>query len=452
MKTRLITHFIGSIFLLSSSSTFANFDFCNDSSDTGEGGNGTFQQQILKDDIVEIGELPAGIEGISIELTSSQDVDIQLDDKQSKKKIVHWPNGILNGPNKQITSYNGVTVEWSGYNGDGTGTGNEYIKITGKTNRTFIMKAFGYQAGNATVDYSWTGGTATDCNISETGGDTFQQQILNQDVIDIGDIPPGVNDLFIKLISGKDVDIQLYDKDDGTKIVAWPDGVLNGASTQSTNYQDMTIEWSGYSGDATSPGNEYIKISGKSTRNLTMKAFGYEAGFATVEYSWGDQNQQPEPEPVPQPDDNTDPVDNNLDAVKENILNLINQARSVGRQCGNQGFFAATTPVTWNNKLFKAALAHSKNMANQNFFSHTGKDGSNPGTRISAQGYNWSTYMENISAGQSTVEIAITGWINSPGHCRNIMSSSIQEIGLGSASNQSSQYGIYWTLNGAASQ
>lgn len=75
--------------------------------------------------------------------------------KDTGEKIVHWPEGILSGSGKQATTYHGVEIEWSGYNGDGTGSGHEYIKITGTLNRTLTMKAFGYQAGYATVNYSW---------------------------------------------------------------------------------------------------------------------------------------------------------------------------------------------------------------------------------------------------------------------------------------------------------
>ncbi len=37
----------------------------------------------------------------------------------------------------------------------------------------------------------------------------------------------------------------------------------------------MEIEWSGYYGDGVNLGNEYIKITGETTANLTMKAYGY---------------------------------------------------------------------------------------------------------------------------------------------------------------------------------
>jgi len=151
------------------------------------------------------------------------------------------------------------------------------------------MKAFGYKAGYAKVDYSWEG--KANCSDSSTpnasGSGDFEQQIVSKDIVTVGDIPPKVNNLYITLKSDEDVDIQLYDKDDGTKIIVWPDGILNGHDKQTTSYQGMQIEWSGYNGDGTGLGHEYIKITGETTRNLTMKAYGYQAGYANVHYEWG---------------------------------------------------------------------------------------------------------------------------------------------------------------------
>ena len=284
------------VLLFFSNITHASFDW------GGSGGNcsgsGNFQQQIKSNDVVDVGEIPSGKEGVSIQLTSDNDVDIQLYDKSTGDKIIVWPDGILSKESQQTTNYKGMNIEWSGYNGDGINYGHEYINISDVTNRTLVMKAFGYQAGFANVDYSWTGtqGCSEDGRNAENGSGTFQQQILHQAVVTVGDIPVGIDNLSIQLISDKDVDIQLYDKDNGVEIIAWPNGILNGSSKQTTNYKGMNIEWSGYNGDGSGLGHEYIKISGTTTQNLTMKAFGYQAGYATVNYSWGGgDNSTPSP-------------------------------------------------------------------------------------------------------------------------------------------------------------
>ncbi len=219
--------------IVASSYLYAGFDFGG--SDSCEGGSGSFQQEIEYWDndpekAVTVGTIPKDLKDIYISLDSDEDVDIRLYDVNGEK-IVHWPNGILHGATKESKTYNGVNIEYSGYNGDGTGKGHEYIKIIGTTQNDFIMKAFGYKAGYAKVDYSWAGKSNCDADStpSASGSGDFEQQIVKKDIVKIGDIPPKVNNLYITLSSDEDVDIQLYDKDDGTKIIVWPDGILSGA-------------------------------------------------------------------------------------------------------------------------------------------------------------------------------------------------------------------------------
>lgn len=429
---------------LTSPLAHADFDFCQENS-AGNGGSDTFQQQITLNEIVEIGELPTGITGIAVNLKSEVDIDIQLYDKETGEKIIGWPDGILAGNGYQSHEYKGTLVEWSGYNGDGSGLGNEYIKVSNAddsssaTTRAFVMKVFGYSAGLADVNYSWDG---ADCNVSDGGNNSFQQTIVQNTIVKVGDIPTDINDLYIELKSDEDVDIQIYDADNGKAIVAWPDGLLNRATKNSVTYEGMSIEWSGYNGDGTNPGNEYIKITGQTTKNLTMKVFGYHSGEATVNYSWGANDNG---------GGNNDDGDNgdnggSGNSVEENtkveLLALVNQARSQGRNCGNT-FYPAVNSITWNSKLYQAALGHSEDMANNDYFSHTSLDGRNPGDRITDAGYSWRTYGENIAAGQSTAQKAMEGWLNSAGHCKNIMNASVTNMGVASAKGGS--YGIYWT-------
>ncbi|MGW5334289.1 CAP domain-containing protein [Streptomyces bauhiniae] len=101
---------------------------------------------------------------------------------------------------------------------------------------------------------------------------------------------------------------------------------------------------------------------------------------------------------------------------------------------------AGCSPVALNSTLTKAAQDHSADMATHNTMSHTGSDGSDPGSRITAAGYRWSTYGENVAYGYSTPEQVMDGWMNSPGHRENILNCSYKEIGVGLA-----QPGSYWT-------
>lgn len=128
------------------------------------------------------------------------------------------------------------------------------------------------------------------------------------------------------------------------------------------------------------------------------------------------------------------------------MLTLVNNARAVARACGSTNYPAAA-PLAWHCSLEQAAQGHSTSMADNDYFDHTGIDNSTPGQRISAAGYVWRTYGENIAAGYSTAESALNGWLGSPGHCSNIMNSSFTEMGQAEARNAASTYGVYWTQN-----
>ncbi|MEU6217506.1 CAP domain-containing protein [Streptomyces sp. NPDC047022] len=101
---------------------------------------------------------------------------------------------------------------------------------------------------------------------------------------------------------------------------------------------------------------------------------------------------------------------------------------------------AGCSPLTLDSTLTKVAQAHSADMAEHQNMSHTGSDGSSPGDRITAAGYNWSSYGENVAYGYSTPEQVMAAWMSSPGHKANILNCGFKEIGVGLA-----QPGSYWT-------
>jgi uncharacterized protein YkwD len=126
------------------------------------------------------------------------------------------------------------------------------------------------------------------------------------------------------------------------------------------------------------------------------------------------------------------------------ILKLVNAARAKARTCGDRKF-AAASPLAWNAVLGDAAFVHSRDMANQNYFSHEGKDGSQPGDRARRAGYKWRRIGENIATGQGSPQEVVAGWLSSPGHCVNIMNRDFTEMGAAYAVNSDSDTTIYWT-------
>lgn len=126
------------------------------------------------------------------------------------------------------------------------------------------------------------------------------------------------------------------------------------------------------------------------------------------------------------------------------VLRLVNEARAKPRRCGNQSFKSAK-PLTWDAKLANAALAHSREMASLDYFSHAGKDGSQVDKRAQQQGYQWRRIGENIAGGPGSPKQVVSGWLASPGHCSNIMNPDYTQMGTAYAVNPKSSEVIYWT-------
>lgn len=127
----------------------------------------------------------------------------------------------------------------------------------------------------------------------------------------------------------------------------------------------------------------------------------------------------------------------------QRVLELINQARATPRVCGNRKYNAAR-PLRWNDQLAAASLAHAEDMARANYFSHSGRDGSNPAQRVERAGYRYRSIGENIAGGQRKPEDAVAGWLKSPPHCANLMNGAFSEMGVAYAVNSKSEMGVYW--------
>lgn len=130
------------------------------------------------------------------------------------------------------------------------------------------------------------------------------------------------------------------------------------------------------------------------------------------------------------------------------ILVRVNQWRASGANCGTEGNFGPAPALAWNDLLTQAAAGHSQDMMANNFFSHTGFNGSTLGQRVTAAGYNWSSVGENIAAGQASINSVVDGWIASPGHCANIMNPAFAHVGVACISGTSSNtFSTYWTMD-----
>ena len=139
----------------------------------------------------------------------------------------------------------------------------------------------------------------------------------------------------------------------------------------------------------------------------------------------------------------TAPAAERAGEIGARVLELTNLARRHARTCGDKSF-APAAAVKWSERLATISFKHAADMATHNYFSHDGRDGSQPAGRATRGGYVWRAVGENIAAGQGTADAVVQGWIDSPPHCANLMSDKFIEMGAAYAVNPNSQMGIYW--------
>jgi uncharacterized protein YkwD len=148
--------------------------------------------------------------------------------------------------------------------------------------------------------------------------------------------------------------------------------------------------------------------------------------------------------------------------TKKMYLDKINEARSVGRYCGDEWYPAAPS-LKWSDDLYRAAAEHSYDMAMTSHYDHVGSGsesdwtavvlGKEGGSTVKERMENnnivfpstkWSA-GENISAAEGPDEIdsMIEGYLASPHHCENIMNPHFTHFGTAFAYDENSEWGWY---------
>ncbi len=114
-------------------------------------------------------------------------------------------------------------------------------------------------------------------------------------------------------------------------------------------------------------------------------------------------------------------------ALERRAFELINRQRATN----------GLESLTWSDDAARIARLHSENMANYNFFSHAGLDGSMVNDRADSFGVRkWRAIGENIAYNQgfeNPVEFAVERWMQSPKHRDNLLNSRWKESGIGIA-------------------
>jgi uncharacterized protein YkwD len=114
------------------------------------------------------------------------------------------------------------------------------------------------------------------------------------------------------------------------------------------------------------------------------------------------------------------------------------RATLIFREVNNERQKAGLPVLRLDSRLANAAAGHARNMALRNTLSHY-LNGKGPGDRISAAGYNWSTYGECIGWNYGSAAAVVAGWMADPPHRAIILNPNFTQGGAGSAVNAQKQ-------------
>ncbi|WP_162795097.1 CAP domain-containing protein [Nonomuraea lactucae] len=214
------------------------------------------------------------------------------------------------------------------------------------------------------------------------------------------------------------------------RATAGPDQVVKGSARRAGNGR-MTVELPCASGVYYSVATDRLgNVAQSRPARLSCSSTGTPTPVPTPSPN-PSQPGGPTPTPV------TPPPAGGVGTPEENeVVRLTNAERAKG----------GCQPLKADAQLRKAAFGHSSDMATQNYFSHTSKDGRTFMERIRGAGFTGgSAFAENIAMGYPNPAAVVVGWMKSSGHRANIMNCNYNLIGVGAAKNSKGQ--IYWTQN-----
>jgi uncharacterized protein YkwD len=116
--------------------------------------------------------------------------------------------------------------------------------------------------------------------------------------------------------------------------------------------------------------------------------------------------------------------------LEADVVRIMNKTRA-GAGCD---------PLAVDPRLDNAAEAHSRDMAQRDYFDHTTPEGITFRERIVNAGYANPATGENLAHGQRTAAEVMESWMASAGHRANILNCDFALVGIGLDED-----GMYWT-------
>lgn len=135
-------------------------------------------------------------------------------------------------------------------------------------------------------------------------------------------------------------------------------------------------------------------------------------------------------------------IDKDLEAKKLDYFGEPNQALREGLEYQLFDLTNATrvkhglSALTWEEAALETVRAHSVDMAENNYFSHTNLEGLSPFDRLSEDAISYRLAGENLASGQPSSIFAHEGLMNSLGHRENKLNNGFQTMSVGVAFNE----------------
>ena len=123
-------------------------------------------------------------------------------------------------------------------------------------------------------------------------------------------------------------------------------------------------------------------------------------------------------------------ADEGVSSYEKEVVRLVNEIRAKN----------GLNPLTEDWELSRVARYKSRDMKDNNYFSHTSPVYGSPFNMLKSFGIKYKAAAENIAKGQATPQAVVNAWMNSAGHRANILNSSYTKIGVGYVKS-----GNYWT-------
>lgn len=189
-----------------------------------------------------------------------------------------------------------------------------------------------------------------------------------------------------------------------------------------------------------------------SITSVGAKSFNYKTNYKTsyknfYHYKYYNHNNHKynNPRPSTPTNNNTTQDENNQDKnhdIENTPINTSNIESEVLRLVNIERTKEGLSPLKISNELSSLANKKSQDMADNNYFSHTSPTYGSPFDMMRQFGINYTSAGENIAQGYSSAESVMNGWMNSPGHRANILSSKFGTLGVGYVDQGGT---TYWT-------